>query len=79
MNLIEASIILTFVLLLYLQSPYKTNFVQDIPSSVRIHKSILMSLFLRHSRRSLKFWQQRKKWEVDWDSRLQEQSRLIAS
>ena len=71
MKLIEANIILLFVLQSYLSSPYRSNFVRDFSSSVRIHESILMSSFMRHLRRSVKFWQRRKKWVVDSDSKLQ--------
>ena len=74
MKLIETNIILLFVLLSYLPSPYKSNFVKDFSSNVRIHESILMSSCMRHLRRSVKFWQRRKKLVVDSDPKLQEQS-----
>ena len=48
MKLIETNIILLFVLLSYLPSPYRSNFVKDFSSSVRTHELILMSLFMRH-------------------------------
>ena len=60
-NLIEANIILLFVLLSYLPSPYKSNFIKDFSSSVRIHESVLMSSFMKHVRKCVKFWQCRKK------------------
>lgn len=87
MKLIDANIMLLFVLLPYLSSPYKSssvkdfsssltpyksNFVKDFPSSVRIHKSILMSSVMKNLQRSVKFWQPRKKRIVDFDSKLQE-------
>ena len=78
-NLIEANIILLFVLLSYLPSPYRSNFVKDFLSSVRIPESILVSSFKRHLRSSVKFWQCRKKWVVDSDSKLQKHSGFIAS
>ena len=79
MNLIEANIILFYVLLSYLSSPYGSNFVRDFSSIVRIHESVLMSSFMRHLQRSVKFWQRRKSWIVDSDSKLQQQSRFIVS
>ena len=79
MKLIEANIILSFALLSYLPSPYRSNFVKDFSSSVRIHESILMSSFMRHLRRSVKFWQCIKKWIVDSDSKLPEHSGFIVS
>ena len=79
MKFIEANIILLFVLLSYLPSPYRSNFVRDFPSSLRIHESILMSSFMRHLRRSVKFCQRIKEWVVDSDSNLQERSGFIVS
>ena len=79
MKLIEANIILLFVLQSYLSSPYRSNFMKDFSSSVRTHESILMSSFMRHLQRSMKFWQRRKKWVVDSDSKLQEHSGFIVS
>ena len=38
-----------------------------------------MGSFMRHLRRSVKFWQRRKEWEVDSDSKQQEQSGFIES
>ena len=55
MKLIEANI-LSFVLLSYLPYPYKSNFVKKFSSSVRIHESILISSFMIHLQRSVKFW-----------------------
>ena len=49
MNLIKANIVL----------------VLKKTCSVRIHESILMSSFMRHLQRLVKFWQRRKKYEVD--------------
>ena len=34
---------------------------------------------MRHMRRSVRFWQRRKKWVVDSDSKLQEHSASIVS
>ena len=77
MKLTEASIILLLILLSYLPPLYRSNFVKDFSSSVRIRELILMSSFMRHLRRSVKFWQRRKKWVVDSDSKLQEHSGFI--
>ena len=77
MKVIEANIILSFALLSYLPSPYRSNFMKDFSSSVRIHESILMSSFMRHLRRTVKFWQCIKKWIVDSDSKLPEHSGFI--
>ena len=77
MNLTGADTTLLFVLPSYLPSPYRCSFVKDFSYSVRIHESILMSAFIRYLRRSVKFWQRRKKWEVDSASKLQEQSGFI--
>ena len=46
-------------------------------SSVRIRESVLTSSFMRHLLKSVKFWQCRKKWVIDSDSKLQEHSGLI--
>ena len=73
MKLIEANIILLFVLQSYLSSPYRSNFMRDFSSSVRMHKSFLMSSFMKHLQRSVKFWRHRKKWVVHCDSKLQGQ------
>ena len=75
----KANIILLFVLQLYLSSPYRSNFVRDFSSSVRIDESILMSSFMRHLRRSGKFWQRRKKWVVNSDSKLQGRNGFVVS
>ena len=75
----EAYIILLFVLLSYLTFPYRNNFMKDFSSSVRIQESILMSSFMSHLRKSVKFWQRRKKWVVDSDSKLQEHGGFIVS
>ena len=65
MNLIEGNIIiniLAFVLLLYVPMG---SFMKDFSFSLRKHELILMNSFMRHSRTLEKFWQRRKKWEVD--------------
>ena len=77
MKLIEANIILLFVFLSYLTSPYRSIFVKDFSSSVRIHESVLMSSFIRYFRRSVKFWPRRKIWVVGSNSKLQEHSGFI--
>ena len=66
-------------LFLYLLSPYKSNLVRDISSWLRILESSLQSSFMRLVLGVMKFWQRRKKLEVDSISRLQEHSRLIVS
>ena len=43
MNVIEADIKLMFVLLSYLPSPFRSNFLIDFSSSPRIHESILIN------------------------------------
>ena len=48
--------------------------VKQKTCSIGIQESILMSSFMRHLRRLVKFWKRRKKWEVDSASILQEQS-----
>ena len=65
-------------MLSYLPSPDRSSFVKDFLSSVRIHESILTSSFMRRLRKSIKFWQRRKKL-VDSDSKLQELSGFIVS
>ena len=65
MNLIEGNIIiniLAFVLLLYVPMG---SFMKDFSFSLRKHELILMSSFMRHLQTLEKFWQRRKKWEVD--------------
>ena len=54
MNLIEANIILVLVTLSY---------VEDFSYSIRIYEST--SSFERNLRRFVKFWQHRKKWDLD--------------
>ena len=78
MKLIEANIIL-FVSLSYLPSSYRSNFVKDSSPSARNHESVLMNSLMRHLRKSVKFWQRRKKWLVGFDSKLQEHSGFIVS
>ena len=53
--MIEANIILVFVLLSYLPPPYRSNFMKDISSSLRIHELTLISSFMRHLRRLWRF------------------------
>ena len=53
MKLTEANTILLFVLLPYLLSPYRSDFVKDFSSSVRMHELFLMSSFMRHLRDGL--------------------------
>ena len=77
MNVIEAEIILMFVLLSYLPSSCRSNFLIEFSSSPRVHESILMISLMRHLQRSLEFGQCRKKWDVDSASKLQEQSGFI--
>ena len=48
MILIEANVILSFVLLSYLSSPYRSNFVKDFSSGVRIHELLSINSFMRH-------------------------------
>ena len=72
MNLIEGNIILVLVLLSYIPSSCRSNFLKKFSCSVTIHESILMSLFMRHLQRSVKFSQRRKKWDADSTSKLQE-------
>ena len=76
MKFIEVNNIFFFSFLL---SPYKSNLVRDISSRLRTLESSLWSLFMILVIWVIKFWQRRKKWEVDTISRLQEHSGLIAS
>ena len=76
---IEANNIFLFTLFLYLLPAYKSNLVRDISSRLRILESSLRSSFMRLVLGVMKFWQRRKKWEVDSISRLQEHSVLIVS
>ena len=76
MKLVEANSVLLLVLLSYVPSPYISNLVKDYLSNIRTHESIFMSSFIRHLRRSVKFWQHRKNCEVDSEPKLQEQSRF---
>ena len=68
-----------FTLFSCLLSPYKSNLVRDISSTLRILESSLRSSFMRLVLGVMKFWQRRKKSEVDSTSRLQEHSGLIVS
>ena len=68
-----------FTLFLYLQLPYKSYLVWDISSTLRTLESSLWSSFMRLVLRVMKFWQCRKKWEVNAISRLYQHSRLILS
>ena len=56
-----------------------SSFMEDLLYSVKIGESILISYFTRHLQRLVKFWQRRKKWEVDSTSKLQEQSGFTVS
>ena len=56
-----------------LPSPYKSNFVKYLSSSVRIHVSNLMSSCMKHLEITVKVWQRRIKMKVDFASKLQEQ------
>ena len=49
MKLTEANIILVFVLLPYLPSPYRSNFVKEFSSSVRIHELINFNEFIHET------------------------------
>ena len=40
----------------YLPPPYRSNFVEDFFSSVKIHELVLMSSLMRHLQRSVEFW-----------------------
>ena len=66
-------------MLSYLPSPCRSSFVKDFSASVIIHESILICFFIRYLRRSVKFWQRRKKWVVDSDSKLQGHNGFIVS
>ena len=79
MKFVEANNIFLFTLFSYLLSLYKSNLVKDISSRLRILESSLQSSFVRLVFQVMKFWQRRKKWEVDSVSRLQEHSGLIVS
>ena len=69
--------LLIYVLLSYLLSrQFHGRFVIY---SVKIRESILMCYSTRHMQRLVKFWQRRKKWEVDSASKLQQQSGLTVS
>ena len=76
MTVTEANIIFVFF---HCHIYHLNSFLEDFSYSFKIHESILMSSFMRHLRRSLKFWQCRKKWWVDSASRLQEQVCFIVS
>ena len=39
--------------------------MEDFLHSIKIRESILMSYFMKHLQRLVKFWLCRKKWEVD--------------
>ena len=79
MKFIEANDIFLFTLFSYLLSSYKSNLVRDVSSRLRILESSLRSSFVILVFGEMKFWQSRKKWEVDSISRLQEHSGLIVS
>ena len=48
--------------------------MEDFLHSVKIRELILMSYFTRHFQSLVKFCQRRKKWEVDFASKLREQN-----
>ena len=48
--------------------------MEDFLYSAKIRESLLMSYFTRCLQRLGKFWERRKKWEVDSVSKLREQS-----
>ena len=79
MKFIEANNIFLFTLFSYLLSPYKSNLVRHISSRLRILESSLGSSFMRLVLGVMKFWQRRKKSQVDSISRLQEHSGLLVS
>ena len=53
--------------------------MKDLLYSVKIRESILMSYFTRHLQRLVKFWDRRKKWQVDSAYKLREQSGFTVS
>ena len=53
--------------------------MEDLLYSAKIGESILISYFTRHLQRLVKYWQRRKKWEVDSTSKLREQSGFTVS
>ena len=53
--------------------------MEDFLYSAKIQESILMSYFMRYLQRLVKFWQRRKKREVDSASKLREQSGFTVS
>ena len=53
--------------------------MEDFLYNVKIRESILIGYFTRHLQRLVKFWQRRKKWEVDSASKLREQSGFTVS
>ena len=53
--------------------------MEDFSHSVRIHKSILIAYFTGYLEGLVKFWQRRKKWEVNSASKLREQSGFTVS
>ena len=52
MNSIEANIIRVLALLSYMTFSYRSNFMKNFSSTVRIHESTLMSSIMRHLRKS---------------------------
>lgn len=79
MNWIEANMLLVFDLLPYLPFRLRSSFGKNFLTRVRIHKSVLMSSFIKLLPRSAKFWQHRKKCEVHVTSKLHKQSGSIVS
>ena len=53
--------------------------MEDLLYSAKIGESILIGYFTRHLQRLVKYWQRRKKWEVDSTSKLREQSGFTMS
>ena len=68
-----------FVLLSYLPSPYRSNVAKNFSSNIRIHESILMSSFMKHLPRSVRFRQRNKIQQTDPALKLQEQIRFTTS
>ena len=50
-----------------------------IEANVKKHESVLMSSFTGHLGMPMEFWQHRKKWEVDFASKLREKGGFIVS
>ena len=50
-----------------------------IEANVKKHESVLMSSLTGHLGMPMEFWQHRKKWEVDFASKLREKSGFVVS